>query len=156
MNLEERNYWSDHRVIAGLKSPIYKVISTDQFKTKVELSESALEQMIDEGILPENHDGILEGQTKFEVCETCRGSGAVVNPSIDAGGLTPEDFDEDPDFHESYMQGDYDICCPECGGEKVVPRVIFHDEKIAEGIRKCEIAEAQYAREIACERSMGF
>lgn len=156
MNIEERNYWSDHRVIAGLKSSVYTVISSNKNTTKVQLSEFALEQMVDEEVLEEGHDGVLEGETKFEVCETCRGSGTVVNPSIDASGLTAEDFAEDLEFHESYMQGHYDICCPECHGEKVVPRVIFHDKNIAEGIRQCEIAEAQYARELAYERRMGF
>ena len=59
--------------------------------------------------------------TRFKVCPTCRGSGKVVDPSIDCCGITREDFDEDPDFRASYMRGDYDQVCPECRGDRVVP-----------------------------------
>lgn len=156
MNLEDRNYWNDSRVIAGLQNSAYKVIASDSRKTKVELSENALESLIDDEILPEDHDGILEGGTKFEVCDTCRGSGKTVDPSIDAGGLTAEDFDADPGFREDYMSGTYDITCPGCGGEKVVPNVVFHDEKIAKAIEKFQADEARYARELAHERAMGY
>lgn len=58
---------------------------------------------------------------KMAVCPLCNGSGEVVNPSIDAHGLTREDFDEDPDFEESYFRGDYNQPCGLCHGEKVIP-----------------------------------
>ena len=58
---------------------------------------------------------------EWEVCGTCEGRGKHVNPSIDAHGLTREDFDEDPDFAESYFRGDYDMPCNECHGRRVVP-----------------------------------
>ena len=54
------------------------------------------------------------------VCPVCNGEGKTVNPSIDAGGLTREDFDEDPDFREDYMSGMYDITCRACNGQRVV------------------------------------
>lgn len=57
---------------------------------------------------------------KYEVCDTCNGKGTTVNPSIDAHGITSEEFDEDPDFAESYFRGDYDVSCRECGGKRVV------------------------------------
>lgn len=57
----------------------------------------------------------------FEVCPICRGKGKHVNPSIDAHGLTRDDFDEDPEFERGYWAGDYDVRCNLCGGEKVVP-----------------------------------
>lgn len=60
-------------------------------------------------------------RVRFEVCPLCDGRGKHVNPSIDAHGLTRDDFDEDPDFAEDYFRGNYDIRCNLCGGEKVVP-----------------------------------
>jgi hypothetical protein len=57
---------------------------------------------------------------KFEVCSRCEGSGKHVNPNIDGNGLTREDFDEDPDFAESYFRGDYDVRCETCKGQRVV------------------------------------
>lgn len=60
---------------------------------------------------------------KFRVCPTCGGSGSIVNPDIDGGGLTREDFDrEGPEFEAAYFGGVYDIACPECGGQRVVTR----------------------------------
>jgi hypothetical protein len=57
---------------------------------------------------------------KYMVCPVCEGEGKTVNPSIDAHGLTREDFAEDPDFAESYWRGDYDIQCRACNGQRVV------------------------------------
>jgi hypothetical protein len=59
----------------------------------------------------------------FDVCETCRGKGSHVNPSIDSHGLTAEDFAEDPEFREDYVSGRYDVPCAECAGRRVVPVV---------------------------------
>lgn len=61
--------------------------------------------------------------TKFEICPTCDGRGTHVNPSIDAQGLTGEDFAEDLDFEEAYFAGRYDVPCYECEGRNVVPVV---------------------------------
>lgn len=57
---------------------------------------------------------------KFEVCHTCRGKGTRVNPSIDGNGISREQFDEDPDFAESYFNGDYDVQCSACKGKRVI------------------------------------
>jgi hypothetical protein len=57
---------------------------------------------------------------KYMVCPVCDGEGTTVNPSIDCNGLTAEDFDDDPDFEESYWRGDYDVVCGACKGERVV------------------------------------
>ena len=73
-------------------------------------------RMEDAGLDPEQ-----PVRVRFEVCPVCDGRGKHVNPSIDAHGLSREDFDEDPDFAESYFRGDYDTRCNLCGGEKVVP-----------------------------------
>ena len=57
---------------------------------------------------------------QWAVCPTCDGAGAHVNPSIDAGGISPEEFANDPDFEEAYRSGRYDVPCYECGGRRVV------------------------------------
>ena len=57
---------------------------------------------------------------RMEVCGTCDGRGKYVNPGIDSNGLSQSDFDEDPDFGESYWRGDYDMTCEECHGHNVV------------------------------------
>lgn len=78
----------------------------------------------DAGVTPRLKD---EDQTVFtvrirmDVCPLCEGRGKHVNPSIDAHGLSREDFDEDPDFAESYFRGDYDVPCNLCRGANVVP-----------------------------------
>lgn len=61
--------------------------------------------------------------SKFDVCPVCEGKGTHVNPSIDAGGLTARDFDDDPDFREDYLGGRFDQTCNRCGGKRVVPVV---------------------------------
>jgi hypothetical protein len=60
---------------------------------------------------------------EFQVCPLCQGRGAHVNPSIDAHGLSGEDFAEDPDFAEDYFSGRYDQTCNECHGLRVVEGV---------------------------------
>ena len=57
------------------------------------------------------------------VCPVCKGKGAHVNPSIDSEGLTAEDFEQDPDFEESYFSGAYDVRCNECDGENVIDSI---------------------------------
>lgn len=53
---------------------------------------------------------------KRDNCWQCNGKGTMVNPSIDAGGLTCDDFYEDPDFEEAYFSGRYDVTCSACNG----------------------------------------
>lgn len=63
-----------------------------------------------------------EDGTKFdwEVCPLCRGRGTVVNPNIDAGGVDMGWRGEDPDFHDDYINGVYDVACPQCLGRTTV------------------------------------
>jgi len=60
---------------------------------------------------------------KWSVCTTCRGEGRHVNPSIDCGGISAQDFHDDPDFADEYMRGTYDQDCTRCAGKRVVPAV---------------------------------
>ena len=91
---------------------------------------------------------------KFEVCGQCRGSGKVVNPSIDCGGLTQEDFYDDPDFEEAYMSGRYDQTCPNCGGKRVEAIPQF-PEWLNKAIADHDESEWEGLRETCQERAMG-
>lgn len=66
-------------------------------------------------------DEEVEVPLKWIVCGLCDGRGKHVNPSIDANGLTREDFEEDPSFRRSYLRGDYDVPCYRCSGQRVEP-----------------------------------
>ena len=155
--IENLNYWNDSRVRASMMTPAYKVLSTNKNTTRVQLDEFLLESLIfEDEILPEDHDGIFELATKYEVCEFCRGSGSVVNPSIDAGGLSFEDFDEDPDFAEDYLSDRYNQPCPTCKGRRVVPCVEFSDENIREAIEGFIRNQREHAREMANAMRYGY
>ena len=54
---------------------------------------------------------------KYVVCDLCNGKGSHVNPSIDCGGLTAEDFEADPGFAEDYFDGTFDQQCNHCHGK---------------------------------------
>lgn len=69
----------------------------------------------------------IELATKWQVCSVCDGDGKHVNPSIDCNGLTEEDFCEDYDFREAYMDGVYDVTCSRCGG-RTTERVVDWDQ----------------------------
>ena len=60
----------------------------------------------------------------LEVCYTCEGKGTHVNPRIDAGGLTREDFYDDPEFRDEYRAGFYDVVCNTCKGDRKLPEII--------------------------------
>ena len=79
----------------------------------------------------------------WEVCPVCRGNGKHVNPAIDAGGLSAEDFHDDPDFAGDYMSGVYDVTCNRCGGKRVVDAVDWD----ALSANECEMYEAQLRAE---------
>jgi hypothetical protein len=64
----------------------------------------------------------------FIICTVCNGKGKHVNPSIDASGLTHEDFAEDPDFAEDYMSGMYDVGCTKCHSGKMVRITDDHEQ----------------------------
>lgn len=100
MNCEERNYQSDSRVRA-LHGHWWVTLDNKRMVA-----------------IAVNEEEIL---FSYEVCPTCNGKGTHVNPSIDASGLTYEDFVEDPDLREEYMSGMYDVPCYGCDGQKVVP-----------------------------------
>jgi hypothetical protein len=73
----------------------------------------------------DDDDEVIEVPIEFAACGLCRGRGKHVNPSIDSNGISAEEFAEDPDFAESYMEGHYDVQCYRCGGKRVEPVILW-------------------------------
>ena len=96
----------------------------------------------------------IEVKTRYTLCDCCRGSGKVVNPSIDAGGLTYEDFYDDPDFEHDYFSGRYDVTCPECDGLRVIAVPDF-PAWLQALIDDYDRSDAEYVAERAAELRMG-
>lgn len=98
----------------------------------------------------------------YEVCGTCRGRGSHVNPSIDADGISSQEFHEDPDFAETYFSGGYDVSCFECHGLRVVPTLPEEDPTLTAEQRKgiellldwCK-SEREYRQQCEMERRHG-
>lgn len=142
MSIEHMNFWNDSRTIAGMvakpkfeetKQGVFLLWETEDFDGNEVTHRLACE---------------------WAVCGTCRGNGKHVNANIDCGGLTREDFDEDPGFEEAYMNGNYDVTCNECGGRRVTP-VICKTDPMAEAYNKYRQSCWDDARESAAERAMG-
>lgn len=102
-----------------------------------------------------------EVPARFVVCPSCDGKGSHVNPAIDCGGLSREDFDDDPDFEEGYVSGNYDVQCYTCHGKRVI--AVANEgacttpaqKKALAAMREREEDEADYAALRRAERSMG-
>lgn len=132
----------------------YEVLESGPNSSKVRLDECLLEDLQDEGLLPADHDGVLEVRTRFEVCDQCQGSGTMVNPSIDAGGLTRDDLYDDPDFAADYFGGRFDVQCSRCKGKRVESVMVFPEE-LEKAVRAWEDSLWADAAEAAAERAMG-
>lgn len=119
MSIEEYNYANDSRVRAA-RSRVYTFRDGYLVFNEVD-TEFAPEKVIALGTLDD--EGCLWVAAHlgpYEVCPCCQGRGSVVDPNIDCGGITPDEFADDPDFADSYFSGRYDITCPECRGIRVV------------------------------------
>lgn len=97
---------------------------------------------------------------KYEVCDLCEGRGKYVNPSIDAHGISAEEFAEDPDFAEEYFRGSYDVPCGQCKGQRVmavadVAKCSFEQKRALVTYRKQERENARYEAISRAERRMG-
>jgi hypothetical protein len=91
---------------------------------------------------------------RFEVCPACEGKGKYVNPSIDAHGLTAEDFDEGGgDFREMYWNGQLDVRCVLCEGNNVVP--VPNDQSVLAEITERANDLYQMRNEQLAEMRMG-
>lgn len=139
----------DHRDLAAMTNKWYKSFNRKTMTAVVK-------------VCWEDNDGVYEEEFNvpiiFEVCPTCDGRGTHVNPSIDAHGLTADDFYEDPDFAEEYFRGHYDVSCYECGGRNVVPEIDEEhcDKEVLKKVRDHQHDLAMWAREEAYQRRMGF
>ena len=94
---------------------------------------------------------------KWAVCPVCDGKGSHVNPSIDANGISREQFEDDPDFAEQYWNGTYDQTCTRCKGRTTVPVV---DEDACDSLllamyRRQQQEEADDRRTQLAEMGMG-
>jgi len=103
--------WSDYGITEDPKHMAIFVRPEDSDQD--EDSDVALDEDEDE-----NGPVGLRIPAKFEVCSRCQGRGSH-DPEAFSGGFSQEDFDEDPDFRESYFSGDYDVRCEDCNGERV-------------------------------------
>jgi len=113
------SHYDDHRVRAARERE-NRAFDQKAMTLSFEVSNPKFE-MTDDDNEPEFVTLVLPA--RYEVCDTCEGKGSHVNPSIDAHGISGEEFAEDPDFEESYLSGRYDVTCYGCGGMRVVPVV---------------------------------
>lgn len=145
--LEAMNYENDTRVRhAGMDVP-FGISAVDEKRMKGLVIMRADDDTETEHWVP----------LEFEVCFVCNGNGSHVNPSIDAGGLTREDFDEDPDFREAYMSGLYNETCRCCNGRRVVFVIMEKDAdpEVLKYLREQAEEEASYRALERAERIMG-
>lgn len=100
---------------------------------------------------------------KYEVCESCEGSGtttAHIEP--EGGGFTSSEWHEmeagDPDFAEDYFSGKYDRPCEECKGARVVLTPIEEeaDPAVMAALWEQVKAETAYQAEVAHQRRYGY
>ena len=148
---DDMNYYNDPRTRAAAKGNWY-----DSFD---ESSMTATKEITHWGDDDEEVTETFTFNVHFEVCDLCHGKGTMVNPSIDAGGLCYDDFD-DPYFEEDYHGGFYDVPCSQCNGKRVVPVISKHsltdDQKRALKImREQAEEEAHYHAECMAEMRMG-
>ena len=100
--------------------------------------------------------------SKWAICGQCDGEGKHVNPSIDCGGITQSEWENEWDYEEreAYMSGRYDVQCQACGGSGKVR--VYADAKSGSFLEWCynehdELCNSRYADalERAAELRMG-
>ena len=159
--LEERNYWSDPRTLRAMTTRYYRIVE-DGSRVLLKVPERYVEMLEDE-LSPSELAALDDGlpvSSRFVVCDMCHGHGNVVNPSIDCGGISDDDFREDPDFEEAYFSGAYNIPCPECDGKRVVTQMNPEHlgplaKKVLAWAAKMEEDSRWTAMEYASERRLG-
>jgi hypothetical protein len=142
--IDELNYYGDHRVrVRDKRERNLLRVNKDRTTATIILTDDDSEVII---------------PIIWEVCDTCEGKGTHVNPSIDANGLSADDFAEDPDFAEDYRSGVYDVICYECRGERVI--AVADTERMKPELRerweKQVQEEIEYQRISRAEKAMGY
>lgn len=93
---------------------------------------------------------IPEGLPKvWQICSHCRGNG---QSSAYLGAFTQEDREQDPDFFEAYMEGEYDRPCDVCGGTGKVQEVDVDNLDEVQRLAYDEFLDD--CQEVAAERRM--
>ena len=138
--IDDMNYYNDPRTRAAREGSWY-----DSFDESTMTATKELTHWDDEDV---EHTEVFTFKVRFEVCDLCHGKGTMVNPSIDCGGLTEDDFYDDPDFEEDYHSGRYDVRCSKCSGKRVVPVIddynLTDDQKRALKIMRQQAEDAAY------------
>jgi len=148
-------YYHDHRVQAVMRRQMLGNISYDESKEQIVILQAeALCEDCKHTECVEDCDSSKEFflPAKLEVCGTCRGNGSHVNPSIDAHGITGDEWAEwGEEEQHSYMNGGYDVACNECGGKRVVP--VPDRERASKEALAIYDEEVQSAYDNAAERA---
>ena len=108
--LDRLNYYGDPRVLDSMRTRYYEVVAISGDKAIIKLTDWTVDIVSDDD--PDEYPDWFKRSpthTYFAKCDSqtcyrCDGSRTMVNPSIDAGGLSRDDFD-DPDFEEAYFGG---------------------------------------------------
>jgi DnaJ-class molecular chaperone len=105
-------------------------------------------------------DSEIELPFRWAICPACDGHATDRGASVecDGGGFTSSEWaEQDEDFKEGYLRGDYDRPCDECDGSgkvmeadysRMTPEQIKEYDEQIEGDRECEAIHA-------AERRMG-
>ena len=110
--LEAYNYHNDPRTRARDGNDWYNSFDSDAMTVTVTVYDN------------DNGDEVTRTlPAQYVVCPLCEGKGSHVNPSIDCGGISRDDFYDDPDFERGYFSGRYDVTCYQCHGKRVVPTI---------------------------------
>ena len=113
MSIENLNYYNDPRVRGAARANRGDSATDPQgndcikFSVEIDHEDGSVEEVVH--LLP----------AKYAECSVCGGKGTHVNPSVDCGGLTREDFGRDPSFEKSYRSGAHDVTCYTCKGKRV-------------------------------------
>lgn len=151
--LDNWNYANDSRTQGPAKSPVLYFAGCGKCGT---MNNEADEQACDCSDY-EYVEQEMKLPMSWQVCLVCDGEGKHVNPSIDAGGISREQFHDDPDFAEQYWNGDFDQTCTRCNGRTTVPSVNW-DALTPKQVELYEAqlsADAEYAAERRAEIMMG-
>lgn len=174
--LEDLNYFNDPRVRAAQTPNRLRNVDEASMTATVEISASLSRAEAEALGLPSPEkyaemfdialDAVQEGEDQFyyedvevevsisfAVCDLCEGRGKHVNPSIDASGISAEDFDEDPEFYHHYRAGHYDVACNQCKGRRVMP--VVPPGAVASYLEARARDDAEYHREMMAELRMG-
>ena len=115
---------------------IFEIVSRDRHTMRIRFSDYLIEQIWhpDWGneiwTEQEAKDHEANGTSyvfEMQVCDRCGGTSKIVHPGVDSHGISSSEFSEDPEFASDYFSGDYDITCPTCNGQNVVPVVVIPD-----------------------------